>query len=867
MDRSLRLNLVLSAIDSVTAPLKKITQGSGKTVAALKAVSEQKKQLDAVQKNATGFIKTQTNLQQTSQRLIDAREKVRLMQEAMRKGEGGTDKFRTAFTKANLAVRDLSNKSRDQRLQLNAQRKSLNDAGFSTSKFAQSQKALTGRITTVSNQLRSQREQLEKTSRSAQRYARAQAGINKMHGAGMSVMGHGLGAAYLGRSLGQQAVNVIRPGIEFGEQMSELQAVSRLSKDDSRFAGLKEQARGLGATTAFTASEVGAGQTFLARAGFSPEAIRASMGDMLDLALANGTDLARTADISSNISSAFKIDPEVAGNMSRVADVLSATASRANVDLEMLGDTMKYLGQAEGLNVSLEQSAALAGLLGNIGIQGGQAGTTLRAMLNRLSSPMAAGKKAMAEIGLNVEDDNGNLRNITELLDDIFNKTEKLGNVKRADLLKKIFGSEAGSGMAELVSKMGTGAVGELLTELKNAKGENSRMARTREDNIGGDLKGLRSAWDDIGITISEINDGPLRELITSITSSLRDLSAWMKENPELVGKIAKWAGIALAVLTSLGVVLAVVGGSMMMIAGPLKMILWSVKVFSALKTAIMGVGIATSIGLGPLLLIIAAIAIAAFLIWKNWDWLKAKWDTWWAETKTAWEGGWRSFLPHVGKTLLAIGNIILDWSPIGLFYKAFAAVMGYFGIELPEKFSEFGMLMVDKLIDSFKNLPTLFGAILDWSPIGLLYKVFAAVMDYFGIEVPEKFSDFGMLMVNNLIDSFKDLPLLLAKAVPGLGLAISLYEKYREKKQADNSSEPNELGAALVTAPAIPRPTTPLMMRAAATITSSDHIEFNITAAPGMNEQAIAQQVQRLLEERDRKKAARSRAALHDRV
>src|SRR5699024_6457460 len=107
------------------------------------------------------------------------------------------------------------------------------------------------------------------------------------------------------------AARVLAPGIDYGAQMSELQAVSRLTKDDERYKKLAQQSRDLGATTAFSATEVGAGQTFLARAGFTPEAIHASMKDVLEMALANGTDLARTADIASNIGGVFKLDPEI----------------------------------------------------------------------------------------------------------------------------------------------------------------------------------------------------------------------------------------------------------------------------------------------------------------------------------------------------------------------------------------------------------------------------------------------------------------------------------------------------------------------------------------------------------------------------
>ena len=110
----------------------------------------------------------------------------------------------------------------------------------------------------------------------------------------------------------------------------------------------------------------------------------------------------------------------------------------------MLGDTMKYLGKAEGLNMSLEQTAAMAGVLGNIGIQSSQAGTTMRAMLDRITAPAAAGAKAMAALGLEVKDAAGNMRDMPAIIADVASATSKMGNVDQAKYLKDIFGAEAG---------------------------------------------------------------------------------------------------------------------------------------------------------------------------------------------------------------------------------------------------------------------------------------------------------------------------------------------------------------------------------------------------------------------------------------
>src|SRR5690606_18668719 len=99
----------------------------------------------------------------------------------------------------------------------------------------------------------------------------------------------------------------------------------------------------------------------------------------------------------SNILGGFRLDASQMGN---VADILTKAFTTSNVSLESLGETMKYVGPvASTAGMGLEEAAAMAGLLGNVGIQSSNAGTTLRAMLSRLSAPASDARKAMKELG------------------------------------------------------------------------------------------------------------------------------------------------------------------------------------------------------------------------------------------------------------------------------------------------------------------------------------------------------------------------------------------------------------------------------------------------------------------------------------
>jgi TP901 family phage tail tape measure protein len=116
--------------------------------------------------------------------------------------------------------------------------------------------------------------------------------------------------------------------------------------------------------------------------------------------------------------------------------------------LQMLGDTLKYAAPvASAAGASIEEVAAMAGLLGNVGIQGSMAGTALRASFLKLSAPPKVAADALANLGVEVKDLDGNLRPVPELLKELAQATEGLGSAERAEAIKQIFGAEASAGL------------------------------------------------------------------------------------------------------------------------------------------------------------------------------------------------------------------------------------------------------------------------------------------------------------------------------------------------------------------------------------------------------------------------------------
>ncbi|ECS6408044.1 phage tail tape measure protein [Salmonella enterica subsp. enterica serovar Poona] len=96
---------------------------------------------------------------------------------------------------------------------------------------------------------------------------------------------------------------------------------------------------------------------------------------------------------------------------------------------------------------------------------------------------------------------------------------------------------------------------------------------------------------------------------------------------------------------------------------------------------------------MNPIGLAITAVAAAAYLIYRNWGAVSGWFKQRWADIKTAFNGG-----------IVGIGKLLMNWSPVGLLYKAFAAALKYLGVDLPAKFTDFGSNLIDGLINGIKN-------------------------------------------------------------------------------------------------------------------------------------------------------------------
>lgn len=280
--------------------------------------------------------------------------------------------------------------------------------------------------------------------------------------------------------------------------------------------------------------------------GFSTNETMASLPDTLALAAAGGLDLARAADIASNVMSGFDMmSGDVAGNMKRVSDVLAFAASSANTDVNQLGDAMSYAAPvAQAYGISLEESAAAVGFFSDAGIQGSRAGMSLKNTISQLANPVGKTAKKLKALGLSADDVNPEVKSLAEIME-----TLEGAGVKATDAIELV-GAEAGPGFAALLT-IGSKGLEEFTKEIENSEGAAQSMADIMTDNLGGDIKALSSVWESFKLQLFFKQEGFMRDItqglynfVEKVIDAIPAVERFIQKNSEIFKGLALGAGI-----------------------------------------------------------------------------------------------------------------------------------------------------------------------------------------------------------------------------------------------------------------------------------------------------------------------------------
>lgn len=393
----------------------------------------------------------------------------------------------------------------------------------------------------------------------------------------------------------------------FDQSMSKVAALSGATGKE--FDALRAKAIEMGAQTAFSASESADALSYMALAGWDTQQMLDGLPGILDLAAASQMDLAEASDMVTDFLTAFGLEAEDA---TRMADQMAYAQANSNTTTQMLGDAFENCAaNMHSAGQTMETTTAILEAMANQGTKGSEAGTALSAVMRDITQKMDDGAIAIGDVAVAVEDENGNFRNLIDILADVEAATNGMGTAEKSAALSAVFTARSIKAVKEVLTQ-GTASVKEYEAALYDVDGTAREMSEKMLDNLNGQLTILKSTMETLLIQIGDI----LMPYMTKIVAKIKDVvTAFTELDEEQKKQIIKWAAIA----ASIGPLL-LVGGKLLTGIGSListgtKIITWTTNIAKAfgfvsggatgLSGALAGIGAAV----GPILAVIAAVA------------------------------------------------------------------------------------------------------------------------------------------------------------------------------------------------------------------------------------------------------------------
>lgn len=312
----------------------------------------------------------------------------------------------------------------------------------------------------------------------------------------------------------------VKTGMEFDKSMSNVAATMGTTTD--KIKELRDFAIEMGSTTAFTASQSADALNYMALAGYSAKESMEMLPNVLNLAAAGDIELAQASDMVTDAQSALGLS---AKQTKAMVDQMAKASSKTNTSVGQLGDAILTVGgTAQQMKGGTQELTTVLGLLADNGIKGAEGGTKLRNMILSLSSPTDKAAKQMDKLGVKLYDAQGNMREMKDVFGDMSKAMEGMTSEERTQAIADIFNKQDIKAVNALLN---TNAKRweEVYTNVGKAQGAADKMAKTKLDNLQGDVTIFKSALDGAKIAISDSLSPTLREFVQFGTKGIEKLT------------------------------------------------------------------------------------------------------------------------------------------------------------------------------------------------------------------------------------------------------------------------------------------------------------------------------------------------------
>lgn len=350
--------------------------------------------------------------------------------------------------------------------------------------------------------------------------------------------------AYMGYSLIRSELT---KAIDYSNIMESAHSILRVADSDlktfeTRFDSMARHVRKIGIDTKYTAVEIAGAVKYLSMAGMNIETINKSIRPITNLALIGDNDVSYIADLATNIMAGYDIHND---SMDSVADIISSTISRSNVNIVEMAESYKMAaGYLRMAGVDFTESSAAIGLLGNMGLKGTLAGTSLRALSTRFAKPTKEAQEVLDRLGIRfteMRDIEGVQVEKLRPIADIFEELNKKG-ASMADV-QAIFGKIGGN--AAMMFLKNYDKLRELTSYNRGSQGVSSELALVKQNTT----KGL---WAQVTSQLTEGFMQAYEVLEPSIRTVLRTFLAKFKA-PEFTRGLVSIGNALLDIFTVIG--------------------------------------------------------------------------------------------------------------------------------------------------------------------------------------------------------------------------------------------------------------------------------------------------------------------------
>ena len=343
----------------------------------------------------------------------------------------------------------------------------------------------------------------------------------------------GTGMFLGGAAIGAPMVLAVRQFAAFDDAIRASAAAA--GKGESDLKGMGAAAERLATQFGMSATEVANLSLEVARAfgdKLSADQLNSVTASVVAMAKASGTDGVTASKVLTATLGQFSLGAEHAA---RVADVLTFTAKATLNDVTALGEALKYAGTNAALaGMDIEQTAAILGTLGNLGVQGSDAGTVLKRLLIITGAEAA---KLKAIFGVSFLDMNGNVRPLVDTLDEVYKSIQGLGSGEQLRLMNEAFG------LLGISAAVGTGKAGDatrkLEADIRKAAGTAVRDAEFMNSGVGGAMRNLTTAVGNLGNAFASALVPAIGDASSGLLGALGTITRFVSANQETARQLA----------------------------------------------------------------------------------------------------------------------------------------------------------------------------------------------------------------------------------------------------------------------------------------------------------------------------------------